>query len=148
MPTLAIWVLSLLALQFLFGAYVAGLEAGYAYSSWPKMGEEWFPREAPMFEPFLRNFVDNPLVVQFVHRWLAFLFAGAAAMLAAAAWSRGFRLEAAAVAAAVLIQILLGIATILTGVDLEIAAAHQGMAALVLAAVLVAAHRLGEKRHG
>jgi cytochrome c oxidase assembly protein subunit 15 len=147
MPTLAIWVLSLLGLQFLFGAYVAGLEAGYAYSSWPKMGEEWFPSQAPMLEPFLRNFVDNPLVVQFVHRWLAFLFAGAAALLAAAAWRRGFRVEAAAVAAAVLIQILLGITTLLSGVDLEVAAAHQGMAALVLASVLVAAHRLGEARN-
>ena len=46
---------------------VAGLEAGYAFSSWPKMGEEWFPAAAPMLEPFLRNFVDNPIVVQFVH---------------------------------------------------------------------------------
>ena len=39
----AIWALCLLFLQFLFGAYVAGLEAGYAFNSWPKMGEEWFP---------------------------------------------------------------------------------------------------------
>jgi cytochrome c oxidase assembly protein subunit 15 len=148
MPTLAIWVLSLLALQFLFGAYVAGLEAGYAFSSWPKMGDEWFPGAAPMLEPFLRNFVDNPIVVQFVHRWLAFVFAAAAVLLARNAWRRGFRLEAGAVAAAVAIQILLGILTLLTGVQIEIAAAHQGMAALVLAAVLAAAHRLGERAHG
>ncbi|HEY0148893.1 MAG TPA: COX15/CtaA family protein [Allosphingosinicella sp.] len=148
MPTLGIWVLSLLALQFLFGAYIAGLEAGFAYSSWPKMGDEWFPSGAPMLEPFLRNFVDNPIVVQFVHRWLAFVFAAAALLLSRTAWRRGFRLEAAAVVAAVGVQILLGIATLLTGVQLEIAAAHQGMAALVLAVVLVAGHRLGERAHG
>jgi cytochrome c oxidase assembly protein subunit 15 len=147
-PTLAIWVLSLLALQFLFGAYVAGLEAGYAYSSWPKMGDEWFPSGAPMLDPFLTNFVDNAIVVQFVHRWLAFVFAAAAFLLARGAWRRGFRVEAAAVVAAVAVQILLGIMTLLTGVQLEIAAAHQGMAALVLAAVLVAAHRLGARAHG
>jgi cytochrome c oxidase assembly protein subunit 15 len=146
MPTLPIWVLSLLALQFLFGAYVAGLEAGYAYSSWPLMGDEWFPADAPMLEPYLRNFVDNPIVVQFVHRWLAFVFAGAALLLAAKAWARGLQMEAAALVAAVTVQILLGIFTLLSGVDLYIAAAHQGMAALVLGAVLVCAHRLGEAR--
>ena len=146
MPTLAIWVLSLLSLQFLFGAYVAGLEAGYAYSSWPKMGDEWFPSGAPMLEPFLRNFVDNPIVVQFVHRWLAFVVAGFAVALAMKTWNRGFPVAAAAVLAAVAVQILLGIATILTGVELWIGVAHQGMAALLLAAILVAAHRLGESR--
>jgi cytochrome c oxidase assembly protein subunit 15 len=144
MPTAAIWVLSLLALQFLFGAYVAGLEAGFAYSSWPLMGDDWFPAETPMLAPYLRNFVDNPIVVQFVHRWLAFVFAAAAFLLARRAWARGLHAEAAALAGAVTVQILLGIFTLLTGVDLYVAAAHQGMAALVLAAVLVLAHRLGQ----
>jgi len=146
MPTLAIWVLSLLALQFLFGAYVAGLEAGYAYSSWPKMGAEWFPSGVPMLEPYLRNYVDNPVVVQFVHRWLAFVFAGAAFLLARKAWKENRPIEGAVLILAVLTQILLGISTLLSGVDIHIAASHQGMAALVLAAVLVTAHRLGERR--
>jgi cytochrome c oxidase assembly protein subunit 15 len=48
-------------------------------------------------------------------------------------------------AAAVTIQILLGIATIVTGVELWIGVAHQGMAALLLGALLLAAHRLGER---
>ena len=144
MPTLAIWVLSLLALQMLFGAYVAGLEAGYAYSSWPRMGDEWFPSDAPMLEPLLRNFVDNPIMVQFVHRWFAFVFAAATLLLASRALARGLRLEGAALILAVVVQILLGIFTLLTGVDIHVATAHQGMAALLLAAVLVAAHRLGQ----
>lgn len=146
MPILAIWTLSLLALQFLFGAYVAGLEAGYAYDSWPKMGDEWFPAGAPMLEPFARNFVDNPIMVQFVHRWLAWIVAGFALLLASRAWEWGERGAAAAVAATLTAQILLGIMTLLTGVEIEVAVAHQGMAALLLAAILVAAHRLGERR--
>lgn len=145
MPTVAIWTLSLLAIQYLFGAYTAGLEAGYAFSSWPKMGNEWFPSQAPMLEPMLRNFVDNPIVVQFVHRWLAWAVAAVALLLARAAWHRGHRKSAMAAIAAVLAQILLGIATLLSGVSLWIAVAHQGMAALLLAAILVAAHRLGRK---
>lgn len=143
LPTLAIWTLSLTALQFLFGAYVAGLEAGYAFSSWPKMGDEWFPAGTPWLDPWLRNFVDNPIVVQFVHRWLAFGVAGAALLLARAAWRRGFALEAILLVVAIALQIELGVLTLLTGVDIRIAAAHQGMAALVLAAILLASHRLG-----
>ena len=143
MPTIAIWALSLLFLQFLFGAYVAGLEAGYAYSSWPKMGDQWFPAETPMLEPFLRNFVDNPIVVQFVHRWLALVAGAVIVALAVAAWRRGDRNEAAAAIGLLLLQIQLGILTLLTGVDIEIAAAHQGVAALLLIAVVAVAHRLG-----
>jgi cytochrome c oxidase assembly protein subunit 15 len=145
MPTPAIWMLSLLFLQFLFGAYVAGLDAGYAFSSWPKMGDQWFPADAPMLEPFLRNFADNPVMVQFVHRWLAFAVAAAAFVLARNAWRSGHRQAAAALLTAVAVQILLGILTLLSGVELWIAASHQGMAVLLLAAVVVTAHRLGER---
>ncbi|MGA9581332.1 MAG: COX15/CtaA family protein [Allosphingosinicella sp.] len=143
MPTSAIWMLSLLFLQMLFGAYVAGLDAGYAYSSWPKMGDRWFPAQAPWLEPFFRNFADNPIVVQFVHRWLAFAVAAAAFVLARNAWRTGRRQSAVALAGAVTVQILLGIFTLLSGVELWIAASHQGMAVLLLAATVVAAHRLG-----
>jgi cytochrome c oxidase assembly protein subunit 15 len=146
MPTAAIWMLSLLFLQYLFGAYVAGLDAGFAYSSWPKMGDAWFPADAPLLEPWLRNFADNPIMVQFVHRWLAFAVAAAALVLAAKAWRAGHRQSASALAGAVTAQILLGIFTLLSGVELWIAASHQGMAVLLLAAALVAAHRLGRRR--
>ncbi|HEX8126491.1 MAG TPA: COX15/CtaA family protein [Allosphingosinicella sp.] len=148
MPTAGIWMLSLLFLQFLFGAYVAGLDAGYAYSSWPKMGDQWFPADAPLMEPFLRNFADNPIMVQFVHRWLAFAVAAAALVLASKAWKAGHRQSGGALAGAVTVQILLGIFTLLSGVELWIAASHQGMAVLLLAAALVAAHRLGRRRSG
>ena len=146
MPLLAIWALCLLFVQFLFGAYVAGLQAGYAFNTWPKMGDEWFPSEATMLKPALRNLVDNSLVVQFVHRWLAFAVAAVALWLGWRAWAAGFRLEATALVGAVAAQILLGVLTILSGVQIDIAVAHQGMAALLLAAMVVAAHRLGERK--
>ena len=139
------WALSLLGLQFMFGAYVAGLDAGYAYNSWPKMGEEWFPSGMPMLEPMIANFVDNPIMVQFVHRWLAWLVAIAALLLAARAWSRGFEIRAALLIAAVAAQIGLGIATLLTGVELWIAVSHQAMAALLLASMVSAAHAIGRR---
>jgi cytochrome c oxidase assembly protein subunit 15 len=146
MPTLGIWALCVLALQLMFGAYVAGLDAGFAYNSWPKMGDEWFPSGTHMLAPFLRNFADNPIVVQFVHRWLAWGVALTAVLLAAKAWTRGHLAQAAAVAVAVGLQISLGISTLLSGVDIRLAAAHQAMAVLLLGAILATAHRLGERR--
>jgi cytochrome c oxidase assembly protein subunit 15 len=144
MPLAGIWTLCLLFLQFLFGAYVAGLEAGYAFNTWPKMGDAWFPAETPMLEPFLRNFADNPIVVQFIHRWLAIVVAAVAVWLGFRAWQKGLRADAGLLWGAVAAQVLLGILTILSGVQIDIAVAHQGMAVLLLAATLNAAHRIGE----
>jgi len=145
-PLLALWALSLLFLQFLFGAYVAGLDAGYAFNTWPKMGEDWYPAGAEWMQPALRNFVDNPLTVQFVHRWLALPVAALAIWLGLRAWLAGLWMVGAALIAAVAAQIQLGILTILSGVRIEIAVAHQGMAVLLLAAMVTAAHRLGESK--
>jgi cytochrome c oxidase assembly protein subunit 15 len=145
MPTAGIWALCLLALQLMFGAYVAGLDAGFAYNSWPKMGDEWFPGGTPMMHPWIRNFVDNPIVVQFVHRWLAWAVAVLVALLAAAAWRRGRKAYAMALIVAVGLQISLGISTLLSGVAIPIAAAHQGMAVLLLATLLATSHVLGER---
>jgi cytochrome c oxidase assembly protein subunit 15 len=146
LPILAAWTLSLLGLQLLFGAYVAGLDAGYAFNSWPKMGDEWFPAGTPMLQPFIVNFADNPIVVQFVHRWLAFVVAAFVIWLGLRAWRGGLPLPATAVIGTVTVQILLGIATLLSGVELWLAVAHQAMAALLLAAIVVTAHQLGQRR--
>jgi cytochrome c oxidase assembly protein subunit 15 len=146
LPVVGAWLLSILGLQLMFGAYVAGLDAGYAFNSWPKMGDEWFPSGTPMLQPFLANLVDNGIVVQFIHRWLAFVVAAGAIVLAVQAWGRGWHFSAVAVIFTVLVQIILGIATLISGVELWIAVGHQAMAALLLAATVTAAHRLGAEQ--
>ena len=145
MPLLGIWLLCLLFLQYMFGAYMAGLDAGYAFNSWPLMGDEIFPSATQWMRPLIRNFADNPVVVQFVHRWLAFAVAGLAIWLGTRAWRRGFWEEGALLIGAVSAQVLLGILTILSGVEIDIAVAHQAMAVLLLGAAVTAIHRLGER---
>lgn len=145
MPLLAIWTLAILFLQFLFGAYVAGLDAGKQFNTWPLMQDELYPTGYEWMEPALRNFVDNPIMVQFVHRWLAWAVAILAVWLGVKAWLRGLKMEAAMVVGAVALQINLGILTILSNVELYIAVAHQGMAVLLLGAIVSTAHRLGER---
>jgi cytochrome c oxidase assembly protein subunit 15 len=146
MPLLGIWVLSALFLQFMFGAYVAGLDAGEQFNTWPLMQGELYPSGYEWMQPALRNFVDNPITVQFVHRWLAWLVAILAVWLGVKAWLRGRRIEAGMVIGAVALQINLGILTLLSGVQIDIAVSHQGMAVLLLGAVITATHALGTRR--
>ena len=141
----AAFTLGILALQILFGAFTAGLRAGYAFASWPLMGDAWFPGGTPMASPAWRNLVDNPIVVQFVHRWLAFGVAAALGILAMRAAKRGGRGPARAVAGLLALQIVLGITTLLSGVRIEVAVAHQAVATLLLGASIMAAHVLGRR---
>lgn len=143
---LGVLALVLLGLQIILGAFTAGLDAGYAFSSWPLMGDAFFPGGAPMLDPAWRNVIDNPVVVQFVHRWFAFAAAAGVVWLAFAARRRGAVNAWGAVILLVGLQILLGIATLLTGVEITIAVAHQVNAAILLIAVVTAAHALGRTR--
>ncbi len=69
------WVLVffiVLLVQIKYGAFVAGLKAGMFYNTWPKMGNEWFPSDTILvYDSWLKNFLDVPAGVQFIHRILA-----------------------------------------------------------------------------
>lgn len=131
--------------QILFGAFTAGLDAGYAFSSWPLMGDALFPAATPLTDPLWRNAVDNPVVVQFIHRWFAFVAAAGLAWLAVRAIRAGAPRTGWAVIVLVGGQIALGIATLLSGVAIVVAVAHQANAALTLIAATAAAHAIGRR---
>lgn len=143
---LAIAALAALGLQIMLGAFTAGLDAGFLFAEWPLMAGRLFPTggwNAAMGT--LANLGSNPIVVQFVHRWFAWI---AAAMLLTLAWAsqrRGIKGPAHAIATLVAVQIALGIATLLTGVRIEVAVAHQLTACLLLAATTWAAHGIGRR---
>jgi cytochrome c oxidase assembly protein subunit 15 len=143
----AVFALLALALQLLFGAFTAGLNAGYAFSSWPLMGDSLFPAggwQAGM--SLIANVADNPIVVQFLHRWIAFAAAAALVWLATrtpGGWRSGV---GHALIGLLVVQIVLGIATLLTGVEITIAVLHQANAALLVIASVVAAHKVGRTR--
>ncbi len=134
----------ILALQLMLGAFTAGLRAGYAFSSWPKMGDAWFPGGGwQASRSTIGNLVYNPIAVQFVHRWWAWVAAVAVLSVAAAARRTGAGLAATAIAATLAAQILLGIATLITGVALPVAVMHQAMATLLLGALVWGSHSIG-----
>jgi cytochrome c oxidase assembly protein subunit 15 len=139
---LGAFVLLLLGAQIMYGAFTAGLDAGYAFASWPLMGDALFPPDVPMLAPAWTNAVDNPIVVQFIHRWFAFVVAGGLFWLAL----RAGRGTGMIVVLLVVLQVSLGIATLLSGVQIGIAVAHQANAALLLIAAVAAAHTIGARR--
>jgi cytochrome c oxidase assembly protein subunit 15 len=132
-----------LFVQLMFGALTAGLDAGYAFSSWPLMGDAWFPAGTPMMSPAIANVFDNPVVVQFIHRWFAFAAAALLVWMAARTIKGGGLRAGWLVIVLVVVQIGLGIATLLSSVQIDIAVAHQANAALLLIAATACAHRLG-----
>ncbi len=138
-PAVAL-ALVILALQLVWGAFVAGLNAGYAFSSWPLMGDEIFPAATPIVGGIWTTIVDNPIVVQFIHRWWAFVAAGAMIWLGIQAIRAGDRRAGIALHALIVVQILLGIATLLSGMEFAIALSHQGVGALVVIAAAWCAH--------
>lgn len=130
------------ATTVLWGALVAGLDAGLAYNTWPLMDGRLLPPEASSLTPWWLNPLENTAMVQFVHRWLA--IATAAAVLALAVSVRRRRVAPRVrrtvdlAAAMVLVQVALGVATLLTRVWIPAAALHQA-GALVLIALLLRA---------
>lgn len=134
-------VLAWAFLTMVAGAFVAGIDAGLAYNTFPLMDGRLVPEGALSLSPWWVNFFDNTATVQLVHRWMAL----ALVAIVAALWWRARREGGPAfhaLAALVLVQAGLGIATLLLAVPVALAALHQAGALLVLSAALWALHGL------
>ncbi len=138
-------LVGLVYLQIVAGAFVAGLKAGHASNTWPLMAGEIIPPGLDVYSPWYVNLFENPLTAQFVHRALAYGIALFAVGFLVFLWNgrqaRALRLPMLATTAAVFLQIALGVATIVYGVPLMIALAHQANAILVFALALWTYHR-------
>jgi cytochrome c oxidase assembly protein subunit 15 len=120
-----------------FGAFMAGLRAGASHNTFPTMSGYWIPPGLFDLQPWWINIFENGTTIQFVHRWLAkLLVLGVLALLI-----RARRIETYFAAAMALVQMGLGIATILTGVDIILASMHQAGAVLLLTTLIVVRHR-------
>ena len=118
-------------LQILIGALVAGIDAGRSYTDWPLMGGQVFPASALVLEPWWRNFFESQGLVQFIHRIAGYLLL----VFAVIVWLRGRKSAHAttrfafnAVMAALSLQMVLGIVTVLYGAPWQVAILHQLLA--------------------
>lgn len=144
MTGLSLIVIGVLFLQLLFGAWVAGLNAGYAAKSWPLMNGAFFPVDVDWSQGLVHAMTHDPFLLHFIHRWWAFV-AVAALVVMGRAVRRVDRRISLAIHTAFGLQILLGIATVMTSVDLHLAVLHQAVGAILVATTAWGAHRLGQR---
>lgn len=142
-------------LQILIGALVAGIDAGRSYTDWPLMGGQILPPDPMMIEPAWRNLFENPGLVQFIHRVVGYLLFAFGVVV----WLRGRRsahphtaFAFNAMFAALSLQVVLGIFTVLYGAPVHIAIVHQllavGLWVLILRARFMAAYPVATSVRG
>jgi len=150
-PQRGLWHFSLVLTAIIFvmvlsGALVAGIRAGLVYNTFPLMNGYWIPPQILLLEPWYSNFFDNAATVQFDHRLLAWLLAALVPWF----WWRSRQISLTprarrwcdALLAILVLQIGLGILTLLLAVPVALGAAHQGGALLLLTAALLVNHEL------
>ena len=136
----AIGITAMIVVTILSGGFVAGLKAGHAFNTFPLMGGQWIPQGYRVAEPFWLNFFETIPAVQFNHRWLAITTFVLVLLFALRAWRddamRMYRAAVGVLAMLALIQVSLGISTLVLHVPVVLAAAHQGAALALLTAAL------------
>lgn len=137
-------VILLLFLQIVLGAFVAGLDAGLAYNTWPLMDGDLVPTGMFTHQPAWLDPFENVITIQFLHRHAAEIVAIAIMALALAVRRRVPAASNAAglLAAALVLQFLLGVWTLLAVVPVSLGALHQAGAFVLFTLGINLLHRL------
>ena len=133
----------ILFIQLLLGAWVAGLDAGLASDSWPLMQGRFIP-EFDGTPGFLWAMTHDPFLIHWMHRWWAWVVVIALVLMARRVKPVS-RPASIAIHVAFGTQIVLGIATVLSGIEFHLAVLHQLVGALLVATVAWGAHVLGRQ---
>jgi heme a synthase len=131
--------LFLLFLQLITGSFVSGMNAGNIYNTWPLMGTSYFPDDSKFTEFLNISFFDNPSIVQFIHRNLAYLIVIVYILLLIFIFKESnkiFRKPFLLIGISLFLQILLGVLTILSGVKIIYASLHQINSILIILSTL------------
>ncbi len=126
--------------QIILGAFVAGLRAGKSYTTWPLMDGAFFPGAYFNDAPAFADAFETAAAVQFNHRLGAYVLAAGGLWLFAAARGGPLQARARIVAAAILAQMVLGIATVTSATPIALGLAHQIGALFVLGAAIYTVH--------
>ncbi len=130
--------------QMVLGAFVAGLRAGRTFNTWPLMDGKFFPDGYFNTPATFHDLFETMAAVQFNHRIGAYLLAGAAVWFYLAARKARYEARARLVLAAVGLQIVLGVWTVLAATPVALGLLHQAGALIVIASALYAAHGLAK----
>tara|TARA_B110001450_G_scaffold62350_1_gene59100 strand:- start:354 stop:1364 length:1011 start_codon:yes stop_codon:yes gene_type:complete len=130
---LLLFILKLIIIQIILGAFLSGLDGGLIYNSWPDMNGSFFPNDVKFDDVISSQLFNNPSIVQFLHRLTAYLLLIFILILNILYVNRKYSIKNILFFdIAILIQIFLGIITLLSGVEIKYASLHQLGSILVL----------------
>ena len=127
-PLIPFFFLILIFLQIIFGAFVSGMDAGKIYNSWPLMGNTYFPNDNSLNNLFKLSALSEPSLVQFIHRNLAYIIGIFYLYIFYKIYKNKFYSLYKSVNILgffIVLQIILGILTIIYGAQIFIASMHQ-----------------------
>jgi cytochrome c oxidase assembly protein subunit 15 len=142
--------MAVLLVQIIWGAFVAGLDAGWIHNHWPLMSDGKLIHETVTLEqsPVWKNFVEGKSGVQFVHRYLAYVVVAFVLVI----WYRARKMDITvlqkkavqSLVILVFLQFLLGVFTLILQVPVWLGVVHQIMAFFLLAAMTFTLHRFSK----
>ena len=139
---LAAIFLGILLIQISYGGFTAGLKAGHVSDTWPLMFGKWIPTH--LFSSFI-NIFESPQTIVFIHRWFAFVVLAAVIYVYYVVRKNNYPSDLVQglgwLIAAVLLQITLGIFTILSSVNIVVALLHQAGAIALFTLAIYFIHR-------
>jgi cytochrome c oxidase assembly protein subunit 15 len=143
-------ILVVVLLQVVYGAFTAGLKAGFAFNTFPKMNGSWLPPGFMSLSPVYKNIIENPYTVQFLHRMLGWLVTFLIIIL----WIPGIRKKISDCSTQalkfltgwVIVQFLLGVFTLIFVIPIWLAVLHQAGAMILFLLSAYFIHTLSMKQ--
>jgi len=129
---LLLFILLLIVIQIILGAFMSGLDGGLIYNSWPDMNGSFFPNDVLLDDIINSQLFNNPSIVQFFHRSTAYLLLFFIIVLNYLNLKKETIKNIIFFDIAILFQIFLGIITLVSGVEIKYASLHQLGSILVL----------------
>ncbi len=136
--SLLIFILALIVIQIILGSFLAGLNGGLIYNTWPDMNGLFLPNDVQSKDYLSKELVYNPSIVQFLHRITAYVLLSSILILSYLFFKLNLNLKFMLfLNFAILLQFILGIITLITGVEIKYASLHQLGSILVLSSYIL-----------
>ena len=123
---LLFFILIIIVLQIILGAFLSGLDGGLIYNTWPSMNEKFYPNDVNLYDYLNLKAFYNPSIIQFFHRILAYILLLLTIILNYFFFKTKLDIKDILIFdLAIFLQVILGIITLLSGVQIQYASLHQ-----------------------
>ena len=144
---LLLFILILIVLQIILGAFLSGLDGGLIYNSWPDMNGNFLPNDVEFKDVIDTQLFNNPSIVQFLHRFTAYVLLLFIVILNYTFMKNNYGIKNIIFFdVAILVQIFLGIVTLISGVEIKYASLHQLGSIFVLTTYLIILYKNSNQR--